>query len=106
MLGSNMDTATAPKAQENNPLAIASLVCGIVSWVAVPIVAAIGAVITGHMARKQIREKTGPEGGDGMAVAGLILGYAHLAVSCLVIGFIAMMLMGVLGLSMGTLQHH
>jgi hypothetical protein len=90
-----MDATTATK--PNNPLAIASLVCGIICWFAVPVVGAIGAVITGHMARKQIREKAGAEGGDGMATAGLVLGYAHLAVSCLAIGAIVLIVMGVIG---------
>jgi hypothetical protein len=90
-----MDGTTATK--PNNPLAIASLVCGIICWFAVPVVGAIGAVVTGHMARAQIRQKGDAEGGDGMAVAGLILGYSHLAVSCLVIGGIVLMVMGIIG---------
>jgi hypothetical protein len=49
-----------------NGLAIGSLVCGLLG-------AAIPAVILGHLARGQIRH-TG-ERGDGMAIAGLILGW-------------------------------
>jgi hypothetical protein len=41
------------------------------------------AVITGHMARGQIRERAGAEVGEGFALAGLILGYANLVLSCL-----------------------
>jgi hypothetical protein len=55
-----------------NRLAIASLICGIGQLVAA-FPAGIAAIILGHMAHRQIRE-TG-EQGDGMAVAGLILGY-------------------------------
>jgi len=55
-----------------NGMAIASLVCGIGQIVGGPI-AGIAAVILGHQARRRIRQ-TG-EQGDGMAVAGLILGY-------------------------------
>jgi len=66
----------APAAPTNS-LAVVALVSGILSWVLCPIVAAIVAVITGHVARSQIR-RTG-EGGGGVALAGLILGYAHLA---------------------------
>lgn len=61
-----------------NSLAIASLVTGIISWFLCPIVGGILAVIFGHVARGQIR-RTG-ESGSGLAVAGLVLGYAHLAV--------------------------
>jgi uncharacterized protein DUF4190/uncharacterized protein DUF1707 len=52
-------------------LAIASLVCAILSL-------SIPAVICGHMARTRIRE-TG-EGGDGLAIAGLVLGYLGIIV--------------------------
>jgi hypothetical protein len=55
-------------APTTNGAAVASLVCGFI-----PIVGAIPAVILGHVARGQIRQ-TG-ERGDGMAVAGLVLGY-------------------------------
>ncbi len=67
-------TVTPP----NNGTAVASLVIGILSWFVCPIVGGILAVVLGHMARGQVR-RTG-EGGDGLAVAGLILGYAHLIV--------------------------
>ena len=62
---------------KNNSYAVASFVIGILSWFLCPILGGIIAVILGHTARGQIR-RTG-EGGNGMAVAGLILGYAHLA---------------------------
>jgi hypothetical protein len=58
-------------------MAIVSLVAGITSFVLVPILAAIVAIITGHMARKQIRQ-TG-EAGATLATIGLVLGYVHLA---------------------------
>ena len=79
-----------------NTMAIVSLVAGIAGYVIPhPFIAGIVAIITGHMARKQIRQ-TG-EGGAGLALAGLILGYVHLALSVLfvialillVVGFIA-----------------
>ena len=60
-----------------NNLAIVSLIFGIVAWVLCPIVGAIVAVITGHRARGEIR--VSGEGGDGLALAGLILGYLNLA---------------------------
>ena len=54
-----------------NPLAVASLICGLAEIPTLG-VSAVPAVILGYMARKQIRE-TG-ERGEGLAVAGLILG--------------------------------
>jgi hypothetical protein len=54
-----------------NGLAIASLVCSLVGF-ATCISAPVG-VVLGHLAKRQIRE-TG-EGGEGMATAGLWIGY-------------------------------
>jgi hypothetical protein len=72
--------------QTTNTLAIVSFVFGIGSYVVIPIVGAIVAIITGHMARGQIKQ-TG-EGGGGFALAGLILGYVHLALAAIAIGVI------------------
>lgn len=65
---------------QTNGLAIAALVCG-VCQVFLWFLAAIPAVVLGHMARKQIRQ-TG-EQGDGMALAGMILGYIGVALTVL-----------------------
>ena len=66
--------------------AIASLVFGILSWCLMPFIGAILAIIFGHSARSEIRRAPpGTVDGDGMALAGLILGYAHLI---LVVGFL------------------
>jgi hypothetical protein len=62
-------------------MAIISLVAGILGWTFIPTLASIVAVITGHMAKREIRESGGQLGGDGLATAGLILGYTMLAVS-------------------------
>jgi hypothetical protein len=74
-----------------NRMAIAALVCGIGQLVAF-FPAGIAAIILGHQARRRIRE-TG-EQGDGLALAGLILGYVGtvgvlLLVLLLVVGFAA-----------------
>jgi hypothetical protein len=42
-------------------------------------VGAIVAVVTGHVARGEIRRANGELEGDGMALAGLVLGWANLA---------------------------
>jgi hypothetical protein len=73
------------RAQQTNPLAIVSMVCGMVALVFGPLT--ILAIVFGHIARGQIR-RTG-EGGRGMATAGLILGYAGLVVGiALVVAFL------------------
>jgi hypothetical protein len=68
-------------------MAIISLVSGIVSWFLVPFIGAIVAVITGHMAKNEIRSSAGRLTGDGMATAGLILGYVQLGLTCCSIVF-------------------
>lgn len=76
--------------------AIASLICGIVTWVGLPIIGAIVAVICGHIARAEIRRMPpGTIEGDGMAIAGLILGYVQLVFGllCLLL-FIGFMVFG------------
>lgn len=60
-----------------NSLAILALVFGVV----VP----IAGIICGHIARRQIKQ-TG-EGGDGLALAGLTIGYALTGFTILVIVF-------------------
>lgn len=69
--------AVMARTPPTNSLAIVSLVAAILSWVLCPFIAAVVAVITGHIARNQIR--TSGEAGDGLALVGLIVGYLHLA---------------------------
>jgi Domain of unknown function (DUF4190)/Domain of unknown function (DUF1707) len=74
--------------QPTNGMAVASLVCGLMQVFSLGITA-IPAVILGHMARGQIR-RTG-ERGDGMATAGLVLGWLGIAFLVLfVVGVTAM----------------
>ena len=59
--------------QKTNTMAIVSLVAGIVSWLAAPLLAAIVAVVCGHMARKQIRASYGSEGVNDLWVRSPLL---------------------------------
>ena len=77
------EPATAPK---TNILSIVALVTGIAGLTVIPFVSSIVAVVTGHMARKEVR-RTG-EQGDGLALAGLITGYIGLCFGLVVIGII------------------
>jgi hypothetical protein len=71
--------------RRNTPSAIWSLVLGILSFVCVGIFAAIPAVICGHVARSAIRRSRGELGGEGLALAGLVLGYIAIALNLIVI---------------------
>ena len=56
-------------------LAIASLVSGILGWTLLPVLGTLVAIVTGHMARAEIRRSGGALEGDGLAIGGLILGW-------------------------------
>lgn len=73
----------SPTLKQDSTLAIVSLVTGILGWTFLPFIGAIVAIITGHLAKKEIRESGGILSGDGMALAGLILGYTMLGLTIL-----------------------
>lgn len=76
-------------------MAVVSLVFGIVCWVALPFIGALVAVICGHAARGEIRRAPpGTIEGDGMALAGLILGWVHIALCVLAVLFIVLLFGG------------
>lgn len=89
--------------QPTNTLAVVSLVAGIASFVFAPFVGALIAVITGHMAKAEIR-RTG-EGGDALATVGLILGYAHLVLVVIVAIIVVLVLLGVFGFFVAAQRH-
>ncbi|MFZ7097178.1 DUF4190 domain-containing protein [Luteimonas dalianensis] len=64
--------------RQTSALAIISLVSGILGVLPVPLLASVVAVVTGHLARAEIRRAPERHDGDGMAVAGLVLGYLML----------------------------
>ena len=70
-----------PDFRQTSTTAIISLVSGILGWTALPFIGAIVAIVTGHVARAEIRRNPQTLQGDGLAVAGLVLGYAMVAVS-------------------------
>ncbi|PJK10601.1 hypothetical protein CO610_01790 [Lysobacteraceae bacterium NML95-0200] len=78
-----------PTVRETNPMALISLICGILGWIIFPVIASLIAVITGHKARREIRAQPGRYEGDTMAVIGLLLGYANLVIALLGILFLA-----------------
>jgi len=85
-----------PPAQTTSTLAIISLISGIVSWFLIPFIAAIAAVITGHMAKNEIKKSNGMLGGNGMATAGMVLGYIQLGLGlCVCIVVVAMLAFGI-----------
>ena len=74
--------------RQTSGLAVVSLVMGICSWTILPILGSLVAIITGHMARAEIRRRPLELEGDSLAVAGLILGWTNVVVAILAIGTI------------------
>lgn len=71
-------SSPAPSAP-NNSTAIISLIAGILGLTLLPTVGSIVAIITGSMAKKEIQQSGGAQGGMGMAQAGIILGWIGIA---------------------------
>jgi uncharacterized protein DUF1707/uncharacterized protein DUF4190 len=93
-----------PPVARTNGLAIASLACGLAQFVFGPL-ATIPAIVFGHMARHQIK-RTG-EQGAGLALAGLILGWATVILAILLLVIIGVAITaGTHGTMMrGTMMH-
>ena len=81
-------------AKQTNNLAIVSLVSGILGWTVVPWIGSLIAIITGHMARAELKRNPDTQEGDGFAVAGLVLGWAMVALTVLGILMIVLFLGG------------
>ena len=86
---------------KTSAMAIVSLVSALlgVTVVLMPI-GCIVAVITGHLAKKQIRESMGQQTGEGLATAGLIIGYIEIALVVLgCLCYLAIVVFGIFGSS-------
>ncbi len=59
------------------------MICGIVQFFGIWLLGTIPAIVLGHMARRQIRQRG--EQGAGLALTGLILGYVGLALTVIVV---------------------
>jgi hypothetical protein len=76
-------------ARPTSTTAIVALIAGLLSWVLLPFIASIVAIIAGHMARSEIRRSNGVLDGDAMALAGMVLGYVQIGLTVLfVLGFV------------------
>jgi len=57
--------------------AIGSLVCGIVGLI-IPLIGGVVAIVLGHLGLSEIKRSAGRLKGDGLAIAGLFMGYLRL----------------------------
>jgi hypothetical protein len=93
-VGPSPTEGSVPKTSD---AAVASLICGILGWSFLPFVGAVLAVILGHMARTDIKRSNGRLSGDTLAVFGLLLGYASLAL--IAVGIILLAFLIALGIA-------
>jgi hypothetical protein len=63
--------------------AVISLVLGILSLVGLSVLGGIPAIILGKMSRNNIRASSGRLGGEGMATAGIIMGWVSVGLAVL-----------------------
>jgi hypothetical protein len=64
---------------QTNNKALISMILGICSWVlGLSILTGIPAIVLGHSALRELRLSGGTQSGNGMAITGLVLGYASL----------------------------
>jgi uncharacterized protein DUF4190/zinc ribbon protein len=74
----------AQPATRTSSNAIASLVLGIAGLIVLPLIPSIFAITFGHAARREIAQRPGT-GGEGMATAGIVMGWIGVAVGILVL---------------------
>lgn len=92
-MGHSAPQLVAPVQQ--NTMAMVSMILGIISVVMCGgAFTGIPAIVCGHMARKQFRESPVPQTGEGMATAGLILGYLMTVLTLVYVIFVAVAFIG------------
>jgi uncharacterized membrane protein len=68
---------------KTNTMALVSLIAGILGLTLFPFLGSIAAVITGNIGRKEIAASNGAETGDGMAMAGVVMGWIGIGLGVL-----------------------
>lgn len=92
-------------ARETNVLAILSLIAGILGWTLLPVVGSLAAIVTGHIARGQIRREPHRYDGAGLAIGGLILGWSSVIIAVLTVVVIVLFFGGIAALLAFSGQH-
>ena len=79
---------------EMNLFAISSLVLSLI-WIGG--LGSVGAVVFGHMAKRQIADSDGQQSGDSLATAGLVIGYIGIAISLIYVIYIVVLASNISG---------
>jgi len=84
----------APTVAPTEPLAIWALICAIGSWVLLPVVLAIVALVMANRADEAITAAAGWKQGQGMVSAARVIAWIHLVLVALIIVFVLALLVG------------
>ena len=71
---------STPPSLPTSTMAVVSLIAGIAGLLFFPFLGGIIAIVTGNMARKETRALPVTHSGDGMATAGMVMGWISLLV--------------------------
>ncbi|MDR6992618.1 DUF4190 domain-containing protein [Luteimonas sp. 3794] len=82
--------------RQTSAMAIISLVAGLLGWSLLPVIGSVVAIVTGHLARAEIRRRPEALEGDGLAIAGLVLGYLMVAMAIIGLLFVFLFFGGLL----------
>lgn len=93
---STPSTTPAP----THTMAWVSLIAGLLGLTLFPFIGSIAAVITGNIARREIAASGGAQSGDGLAFAGVIMGWIGIGLGvigiCIACLFFVLLPMGIL----------
>jgi dihydroorotate dehydrogenase len=96
-------TQTVLNKQSTHPLAVISLVLSILGFMPVlPVIGSIAGIITGYIARRNIAANPALYSGDGLAKAGIVLGWIGVALLVLVVAGLVLFMAP---LTFTTVQH-
>lgn len=73
----DQQNSSTPVVLPTSTLAIVSLIAGILGFVGFPILGTAVALFTGYSARKETRAVPPTHSGDGMATAGIVMGWVQ-----------------------------
>lgn len=97
-----MDTPEQPVLTPPPPTsttAMISLIAGILGLTFIPLLGSILALVLGYMSKKEIQQSAGSLSGEGLATAGIVLGWIGVAIGCCLLTVFLLVFAGILGTS-------
>ena len=95
--------SASPVPLPTSSLATISLVTGILGFTFLPLIASVIALITGYAARKETRAVPPQASGDGLATAGIVMGWIQVGLA--VVGFCCFVAYAVFVLGLLSTSH-